>query len=98
MDGVDNARVPSCCDGCGRTAYARVGWTERTVAMGFAGLYCRACTVALRTIELLIQCSGCGRHADEGTAERTGWGYLSDGLELHPVCPACLEPESSTRR
>lgn len=61
--------------------------------MGFAGLYCRGCTVALRTMELLIQCSGCGRHSDEGAAERNGWGYLSDGVELHPVCPVCLELE-----
>jgi hypothetical protein len=62
--------------------------------MGFAGLYCRGCSAALRTIELLIQCSGCGRHADEGAAERNGWKYLSDGPDLHPVCPECLELES----
>ena len=97
MAGGHTRRAPARCDGCGRTTYARVGWTERTAAMGFAGLYCRACTVALRTIELLIQCSGCGCHADEGTAEQDGWGYLSDGLELHPVCRACLELEAATR-
>jgi hypothetical protein len=65
--------------------------------MDFAGLYCRGCTVALRTIELLIQCSGCGRHADEGAAERNGWSYLSDGLDLHPICPDCLALETRAR-
>ena len=54
-------------------------------------------TVALRTIELLIQCNSCGRHTDEGAAERNGWGYLSDGVELYPVCPACLAVETARR-
>jgi len=93
----DMGRTPSCCDGCGRTAFARVGWTERSAEMGFEGLYCRSCTVALRTIELLIQCTSCGRHTDEGAAEQNGWGYLSDGVELHPVCPACLAVETARR-
>ena len=91
-------RAPSCCDGCGRTSYARVGWTERGPEIGSAGLYCRGCTVALRTIELLLQCTGCGHHADEGAAERNGWGYLSDGRKLHPVCGTCLELEATALR
>ena len=97
MERANRGRAPSCCDGCGRTAYTRIGWTERTPEMGFAGLYCRGCTVALRTIELLLQCTGCGRHADEGSAEPNGWGYFSDGVELHPVCPDCIELEAGTR-
>jgi hypothetical protein len=97
MDRIDTGRAPSCCDGCGRTELRPVGWTERTPAMGFAGLYCRSCSVALRTIELLLQCTGCGRHADEGTAERNGWGYLSDGVELHPICPDCAARKTDSR-
>jgi hypothetical protein len=87
---MDANRVLSCCDGCGRLTRTRVGWTQRSGDNGFPGLYCRSCTSALRTIELLLRCSSCGRHTDEETAERTGWGYLWDGRNLVPTCRTCL--------
>ena len=80
----------SSCDGCGRLGRTRVGWTQRSGEQGFPGLYCRGCTGALRTIEMLLRCSACGRHADEVTAEATGWGYLWDGRALVPTCAPCL--------
>ena len=90
MGWIDAEGVLSCCTGCGRLSRTRIGWTERSGDDGLRGLYCRGCTGALRTIELLLRCSGCGRHADEGAAERNGWGYVFDGRELVPTCASCL--------
>jgi hypothetical protein len=90
MGWIDTEGVLSCCDGCGRLARTRIGWTQRSAERGIRGLYCRSCTSALRTIDMLLRCSSCGRHTDEGAAERNGWGYLFDGSDLVPTCPACL--------
>ena len=90
MGWIDTDGALSCCDGCGRLGRTRIGWTQRDGDQGFPGLYCRGCTGALRTIEMLLRCSGCGRHADEKTAEQSGWGYLWDGRDLVPTCAPCL--------
>jgi hypothetical protein len=90
MGWLDTEGALSCCDGCGRLARTRIGWTQRAGDRGIRGLYCRSCTGALRTIEMLVRCSACGRHADEAAADRNGWGYLFDGRALVPHCAACL--------
>ena len=100
---VDTGEIPVRCDGCGRdavrTEMARHGWTVRPVTAGFAGRYCLSCATVLRTIDLLVSCSECGRAVDDDTAEERGWTYWwSDRFgELNPYCPECAQRQFGQR-
>ncbi len=45
----------------------------------------------------LITCAECSDQVAEDEAEREGWRYWSDGVELYPYCPDCAGREFKPR-